>query len=220
MPREWCPQRNARSHADVRSRVSATGGTPRLTNTRRAIWLTFEATDAHGQGLRCLHVPLRCRVCLSAILQLSCVLTHWDSIINDGDGVLVGSPEEFEPKETLADLQRWYGKTSRELYLVGPLLPTVKNDSAVERSIADKAQEIVDFMDRMHEERGPDSIIYVCSTSIQFATVDDRAVSLDVLWLHFLAGQPRQGVDFPRHTYRAQDTIREHLCPCCVLYMC
>ena len=74
------------------------------------------------------------------------------------------TPEEYEP-EAIADIKRWFGKTSRGVYPLGPLLPAV-NDPKVseeEKSISMRGQEISQFMDSVLKSHGPQSMIYVCA---------------------------------------------------------
>ena len=84
------------------------------------------------------------------------------SFFEECDGLIMTTPEEYEP-EAIADIKRWFGKTSRGVYPLGPLLPAV-NDPKVseeEKSISMKGQEISQFMDSVLKSHGPQSMVYV-----------------------------------------------------------
>ncbi len=52
-----------------------------------------------------------------------CVELLFFRLINECDGILVATPECYEPTETVHAMREWFAETSRPVYAFGPLLP-------------------------------------------------------------------------------------------------
>lgn len=80
------------------------------------------------------------------------------------DGLILMVSEEYET-EAIAGIRRWFSKTSRSIYHLGPLLPALNNPevSEKEKSISVNGPEISRFMDSLLESHGPQSMVYVCA---------------------------------------------------------
>ncbi|KAI0071139.1 UDP-Glycosyltransferase/glycogen phosphorylase [Panus rudis PR-1116 ss-1] len=82
--------------------------------------------------------------------------------VNDGcDGVVMSSAEAYEP-EAVAETRAWFAETNRDVYVVGPLLPTTTKPQEVfgEQKQSQDAAEIMSFLENTLEEHGAKSLLY------------------------------------------------------------
>ena len=84
-------------------------------------------------------------------------------MINGCDGLVIATPECYEPPAALEMLHQWFAKTSRKAHVVGTMMPTADRSGATEKKQSDKAQEIDEFIARIMVSHGPQSLVYVCS---------------------------------------------------------
>ena len=96
-------------------------------------------------------------------------------MINGCDGLVIATPHFYEPRESLDALVEWFGKTNREVHIIGPLLPTADDAGATERKQSEMAQEIDSFMTRIMASHGPRSMLYVSPRSHLHWLVADRS---------------------------------------------
>ncbi|KAJ3487391.1 hypothetical protein NLI96_g3558 [Meripilus lineatus] len=97
------------------------------------------------------------------------------SFLEQCDGLIMTTPEEYEP-EGIADIKKWFAKTSRSVYHLGPLLPALNDPkvSAEEKSISANGQEISDFMDSVLKSHGPQSMVYMAFGSIFWSVEPEK----------------------------------------------
>lgn len=77
------------------------------------------------------------------------------------DGVIMSTPECYEP-QTLTAIRDLFARTSRSIWVCGPLLATSEQALAQEREQSSKALEIEEFMDSILSSHGKHSLVYVC----------------------------------------------------------
>lgn len=95
---------------------------------------------------------------VSYISLPSRLLISYHRFIDGCDGVLIATPHAFETPETLEGLAK---RMDGNIHVVGPMLASGGDTHGTERKQAAMAQEIDDFMGRIHETRGPKSLVYV-----------------------------------------------------------
>ncbi len=83
-------------------------------------------------------------------------------LVNGCDGILVATPDCFEPTEVLDAFQAWFAETSRKVYTVGPMLPPPgENAASNEKKQSASSGEIDKFMEQTLKTHGKQSLIYV-----------------------------------------------------------
>lgn len=102
--------------------------------------------------------------------------------LKECDAFISGSMECVEPEGVVEGLSDFFARTSRKLYLLGPLLPMTKRSDAVEARQAAKSPEIASFLKTTLETRGERSMIYMSFGTI-FWTIKPQIVwtFLDVM---------------------------------------
>ena len=83
------------------------------------------------------------------------------SVLNNADGILMATPRSFESPDAMAHIIDWFEGGSKEVHLVGPMLSPQKATVAA----SDKATDFNEFMTRMLESHGPNSMLYVSQSS-------------------------------------------------------
>ena len=86
--------------------------------------------------------------------------TAYLSFLDQCDGVILGTAEAYE-REAISHITEWYAETSREVYVIGHLLPLGENAAAGEQKQSENSTEISAFLQKTLETDGPDSLIYV-----------------------------------------------------------
>ena len=78
------------------------------------------------------------------------------------DGVIITSPEVFEP-EGIAATKEWFGETGRPAWAIGPLLYAASSNEAVagEAALSEDSGEIMKFMNSVLSLHGERSMLYV-----------------------------------------------------------
>lgn len=80
------------------------------------------------------------------------------------DGMLLYTSEAYEPK-AIAAMREWFGKTSRGIYVTGPLMPIGAQTAEDEReSRSEDADKIQAFLDSTLAASGERSLLYVSSS--------------------------------------------------------
>ena len=77
-------------------------------------------------------------------------------------GLILTTPEAYEP-EAIAATKDWWAETQRQVWAIGPLLPSVASTEAVagEEAQSPNFGEIKQFMDRIAQSHGERSLLYV-----------------------------------------------------------
>ena len=100
------------------------------------------------------------------------MVPHWPGLrsrytpplrtLENADGVLLFTPESYEP-EAVAAVRGWFRETDRQVYACGPLLPSASKAVAVanERKLSKEAAEIQAFLDEALRTSGEKSVVYV-----------------------------------------------------------
>ncbi|KIP11599.1 glycosyltransferase family 1 protein [Phlebiopsis gigantea 11061_1 CR5-6] len=83
------------------------------------------------------------------------------NLIQECDGIVASAFQNVEPVDGLQAIAEFYRPTSRQVYIVGPLLPSTKRAAAVEMEEAAKSPEIMTFMDETLRSHGEKSLIYI-----------------------------------------------------------
>ena len=84
-----------------------------------------------------------------------------DSLLTSCDGCLVSSSPLFEPPEAIAAVKRWFEERSCKAYVMGPMTAEGSDAFSVEKKQSPQAVEIDNFMQRIHQSHGPQSMLYV-----------------------------------------------------------
>ena len=77
------------------------------------------------------------------------------------DGVITSAFETAEPPEGLQAVKSFLANTSRQMYVIGPVLPPIEHTAAIELGEAVNSTEIKHFLDKMLYLHGERSLIYV-----------------------------------------------------------
>ncbi len=77
--------------------------------------------------------------------------------------MILTTPECYEP-EAVAGARDWFAESSREFFVLGPLLPTTHDQRALagEKQMSAKASEIDVFIESVLASHGRASMLYVC----------------------------------------------------------
>ncbi len=84
------------------------------------------------------------------------------SFLESCDGVVLTTPECYEP-EAVAGVKKWFAESSRSVFVLGPLLPTTHDPSALagEKQMSVNANEIDLFLESILASHGKASMLYV-----------------------------------------------------------
>ncbi|KAI0943612.1 hypothetical protein AcW1_002736 [Taiwanofungus camphoratus] len=98
------------------------------------------------------------------------------------DGVIMSTPECYEP-QTLTAIRDLFARTSRSIWVCGPLLATSEQALAQEREQSSKALEIEEFMDSILSSHGKHSLVYFSLGSLYWSPSEPQKIwaFLDVL---------------------------------------
>ncbi|THG95648.1 hypothetical protein EW026_g6040 [Hermanssonia centrifuga] len=104
-------------------------------------------------------------------------------LVNGCDGILVATPDCFEPTEVLDAFQAWFAETSRKVYTVGPMLPPPgENAASNEKKQSASSGEIDKFMEQTLKTHGKQSLIYISFGSVYWSMQPEKIWTfLDVL---------------------------------------
>lgn len=84
--------------------------------------------------------------------------------LRDSDVVISASAHDFEP-ESLAAFKSWFKEWNKEVYTVGPLIPSKPTTFVVPSNNARGSGLVEKFLDKAFAEYGPKSAVLVSSMS-------------------------------------------------------
>ncbi|GJE88818.1 glycosyltransferase family 1 protein [Phanerochaete sordida] len=103
-------------------------------------------------------------------------------LVNECDAYISSSMECFEPKESVQGFSEFFARTSRKLYLLGPLMPMTKRSDAADAAQAAQSPEIVDFLQNALQKHGERSMVYMSFGTFFWTAHPEKAWAfLDVL---------------------------------------
>ena len=78
------------------------------------------------------------------------------------DGMIITSPEPYEP-HAIAATKEWFAETHRDVWAIGPLLPSTASKEAVagEGALSETSEQIKAFMDDVLRSQGEHSMLFV-----------------------------------------------------------
>ena len=78
------------------------------------------------------------------------------------DGMILTSAEAYEPQAITA-MKEWFAETSRSVWAVGPLLPSIASQEAIagEEASSPNFKELTSFLNSTLESHGPHSVLFV-----------------------------------------------------------
>ncbi|KAH9832558.1 uncharacterized protein C8Q71DRAFT_258990 [Rhodofomes roseus] len=76
------------------------------------------------------------------------------------DGIILASPESYEP-ETTAALRQWMAGTSRPVYCAGPMIAQGTHADSVEKGQSESIAEVDDFLESTMKHNGKRSLLYI-----------------------------------------------------------
>ncbi|PSR79622.1 hypothetical protein PHLCEN_2v6923 [Hermanssonia centrifuga] len=111
-------------------------------------------------------------------LQLAAV-----ELINECDGILVATPECYEPTETVRAMREWFAETSRPVYAFGPMLPPFGQNATVnEKKQSANSGEIDELLERALKTHGEHSLVYISFGSVFWSVEPEKIWAfLDVM---------------------------------------
>ena len=86
---------------------------------------------------------------------------RWRRVLNECDGMLVGTPPCYERPETLQAVSEWFSRSGREVYMIGPIVSTTEHARTTEKTQSAAAHEIDAFLTQILASHGPCSLLYV-----------------------------------------------------------
>ncbi|KAI0069828.1 UDP-Glycosyltransferase/glycogen phosphorylase [Panus rudis PR-1116 ss-1] len=96
-------------------------------------------------------------------------------------GLILSTAEAYEP-EAIKATRTWFNDLGKDVYVVGPLLPTGSNSIKGEYQQSPLATEIAEFLDKTLKEQGQNSLLYFSLGSAFWPTKPEMAWAVvDVL---------------------------------------
>ncbi|KAJ3559368.1 hypothetical protein NM688_g398 [Phlebia brevispora] len=89
------------------------------------------------------------------------------------DAVLVSTAECFEPPEAIRAFENWFAETSRKAYIAGPMIP-LGPQALDEKQQSPQAAEIAEFMARILQSHGHNSLIYISFGSVFWSVEPEK----------------------------------------------
>ncbi|TCD71970.1 hypothetical protein EIP91_000102 [Steccherinum ochraceum] len=91
----------------------------------------------------------------------SVVMSIFDAV-EKSDGMLITSPEVYEPA-AIADMREWFAETGRDVWAIGPLIPSLNSKESVkgEQAQSKDSSEIMKFMDETLVKHGKHSMLFI-----------------------------------------------------------
>ena len=82
-------------------------------------------------------------------------------------GMIIASPEVYEPV-AIAAMKKWWGEMQRQVWVIGPLMPSPSREEAIAGEEAQSASfgEIKQFMDKTLSSHGEISMLYVSARGV------------------------------------------------------
>ncbi|KAJ3784842.1 hypothetical protein GGU10DRAFT_399990 [Lentinula aff. detonsa] len=105
--------------------------------------------------------------------------------IRETDGLIYTSSPAFEPR-AIAAVHKWYASIGKEWFSLGSLTKNIETSSTKNRVTAnsDTNKQVIEFLNRMQENFGGKSLIYV-SEILEYELV----MNLDLVWDNFLSSE-------------------------------
>ncbi|KZT07197.1 glycosyltransferase family 1 protein [Laetiporus sulphureus 93-53] len=110
--------------------------------------------------------------------QLGGVMLGAHDVYNECDGMLLATPECYEP-ETVAALKNWFAESSRKVFPCGPLVPYGEQATSQQK---ERSVHIQEFMNGILKKRGERTLVFISFGSMYWPQEDDQlSAFLDVM---------------------------------------